>query len=52
MNLEKFEKEDLPVILATLKRALEAKMPSRLMIDISKEGGVIGIILESKMKVK
>ena len=48
----KFEEEDLPKILATLKRAREMQMSSRVTVDFSSDGGVLGIVFESKLKVK
>lgn len=52
MSGSKLETEDIPIILATLKRAVESKTSSKIIIEIAKDGGVIGIHLESKLKVK
>jgi hypothetical protein len=49
---EKFENEDIPLILATLKRAHEGKKFARVTIDFSKDGGVVSVQLETKDKVK
>ena len=43
---EKFENEDIPLILATLKRAHEVKKYARVT------GGVVSVQLDIKDKVK
>jgi hypothetical protein len=48
----KFENEDIPLILATLKRAHEAGKFSRLTVDFNKDGGVVSVQLETRDKVK
>ena len=48
----KFEDEDIPLILATLKRAHEGKKFARLTVDFNKDGGVVSVQLETKDKVK
>jgi hypothetical protein len=49
---EKFEKEDVPLILATLKKAHEGKKFARLTVDFNKDGGVVSVQLDTKDKVK
>jgi len=48
----KFEMEDVPLILATLKRAHDAGKFSRLTVDFNKDGGVVSVQLETRDKVK
>lgn len=48
----KFESEDLPKILAALKRAHEAGQTSRVTVEFSADGGVISVLMESKQKFK
>lgn len=48
----KFENEDLPKILAALKRAKDGGSPARVTVDFSKDGGVVAILLEPKIKIK
>ncbi len=48
----KFEDEDIPLILATLKRAHDGKKFARVTVDFSKDGGVVSVQLETKDKVK
>ena len=36
---DKFEETDIPLILATLKRAHEGKKFARVTVDFSKDGG-------------
>lgn len=49
---DKFEEMDLPKILAALETAKNSKQNSRVIIDFTENGGVIGIQLESKRKFK
>jgi hypothetical protein len=48
----KFEQEDVPVILATLKRAHDGKKYARMIVDFNKDGGVVSVQLETKEKIK
>lgn len=48
----KFETEDLPKILAALKRARDGGFPTRVTVDFARDGGVIAILLEPKIKIK
>jgi hypothetical protein len=45
---EKFENEDIPLILATLKRAHEVKKYARVTVDFNKDGGVVSVQLDIK----
>lgn len=49
---DKFESDDLPKILAALQSAKQAKAPSRLVIDIAENGGVLAVSLETKKRFK
>jgi hypothetical protein len=49
---EKFEKEDLPKILAALKNAHDAKQKASVTVNFSENGGVIDILLEIKKRFK
>lgn len=49
---DKFESTDLPLILAALKKAHEGKKFARVIVDFSKDGGVVSVQLESKEKLK
>lgn len=48
----KFETEDLPKILAALKRAHEARVPSTVTIDFAHDGGVQTVFVTSKERFK
>lgn len=48
----KFVESDLPIIHATIERARRARSVSKITIDIDQHGGVTGILLETKQKVK
>lgn len=48
----KFEREELPRILAALKNAHDAKMKSRVTIDFAENGGVVAVGLEMKKSFK
>jgi hypothetical protein len=49
---EKFEAEDLPKILAALKNAHDAKQKAEVKVTFADNGGVVGIILETKKQFK
>lgn len=53
---EKFESEALPLILATIQRARESAIQERqkaeIIIHISENGGMDGLQLERKKKIK
>ena len=49
---DKFEETDIPLILATLKRAHEGKKFARVTVDFSKDGGVVSVELDTKEKAK
>jgi hypothetical protein len=51
-NKEKFEEEDVPLILATLKSAHDGKKYARVTIDFDKNGGVVSVQVDTKDKVK
>lgn len=48
----KFEIEDLPKIHAALQKAREARVPSRVIVDVADTGGILAIMLEMKKKFK
>lgn len=52
MSEKKFEENDLPKILLALQKARDAKSPSKVTVDFSADGGVIGILFEPKIKIK
>lgn len=49
---QKFEEKDLPLILAAIKKARDAKASGRITIDIADNGGVISIFRELKERMK
>jgi hypothetical protein len=49
---DKFEMNDVPLVLAALKKAHEAKKTSRITVDIHENGGVVSVQLETKEKLK
>jgi hypothetical protein len=49
---EKFEKDDLPKILAALKNAHDAKQKATVTVVFSDNGGVVDILLEIKKRFK
>jgi len=49
---EKFQNLDLPLILAALHRAREAKKYSEVVVKISKDGGCVEISTTSKENLK
>ena len=51
-TVDSFESNDLPVILAALKKAHDSKHSARVTIDFSSNGGVIAVLLEEKIKMK
>ena len=51
-NEEKFLAEDLPIIHAAVDRARRAKAPAKVTIEVASSGGIIGVNLEIKEKLK
>ena len=49
---DKFEREDLPKILAALKTAKDSQMDSEVLVKFTHQGGVIDIRLTSEKKFK
>ena len=49
---EKFEKEDLPKILAALKNAHDSKQKASVTVNFADNGGVVDILLEIKKRFK
>ena len=56
MNLpekhDKFDFQDLPLILAALHKARTAKAAGRVTVDFADNGGVIAVFREMKEKLK
>ena len=52
MAEDKFEKEDLPKILAALKNAKDSNQKATVTVVFSDNGGVVDISLEIKKRFK
>lgn len=48
----KFEREDLPKILAALHKAKHASAPGTVTVSFAADGGVISVTRELKEKIK
>ena len=48
----KFESDDLPLILSALQRARTANAAGSVTIHFAENGGVVGIMQETKKKIK
>jgi hypothetical protein len=51
-ELDKFEQEDLPRILAALKTAKESQMACEVTVKFTHQGGVIDILYRSEKRFK
>jgi hypothetical protein len=49
---ERFEKEDLPKILAALKTAKDAGAAATVTVEFAQDGGVIAVVQNIKRKFK
>lgn len=52
MKEEKYEKEDLPKILAALETARKAGAKGCVTVQVDASGGVLGVVLETKKVFK
>ncbi len=49
---QKFEEKDLPLILAALHKARQARMLTIVTVKVAHDGGILEIKLDSTEKIK